>query len=653
MDYLKSLFLFFFFLSAATQLLGENSFENSSEDFTSSSSATLHVAPSVSTQDSPADTIRLDELIVTGSMPKVNAKDIPMSISVVRGPQIEERLEPSLLPLLTEEVPGLFISQRGVMGYGVAAGAAGGMSIRGVGGAPTAGVLVLIDGHPQYMGLMGHPLADSYQSMMTERVEVVRGPASVLYGSNAMGGVINIITKQQQQDGVEGSAQVMYGSHNTLSAEASAGWKQNRAYATGALGYNRSDGHRENMDFEQWNGYAKAGYHFTRNWTSFVDLNLSNSLSSNPGTVNGPVYDNDADITRGVASLVLENEYEKSSGAVKFYVNFGQHEINDGHREGEQPPVHRFHSTDQMMGASAHQSYSFFTGNKTTAGFDFQRFGGEAENRFPDEADNEQLADIQLDNVAGYLNIQQSLLRNRLTLNGGIRLDHHEINGSEWVPQLGASFIPSSTTVLKAIVSKGFRNPTIREMYMFPPRNPNLLAERLMNYEVSLQQSLLDNRLNLGVNLFYIKGENMIQVAIVEGRPLNVNTGEVENKGFEISAAYRATNALRFSANYSLLDMAHPVLSAPKHKFYVSGNYHKDRWSVSTGMQYIGGLYTAVMSEIKKESFLLWNARANYRLTDAVSLFVKGENLLDQTYEINAGYPMPGATFFGGARVDI
>ena len=407
------------------------------------------------------------------------------------------------------------------------------------------------------------------------------------------------------------------------------------------------------MDFEQWNGYAKAGYHFTRNWTSFVDLNLSNSLSSNPGTLPEPVYDNDADITRGVASLVLENEYEKSSGAVKFYINFGQHEINDGHREGEQPPVHRFHSTDQMMGASAHQSYSFFTGNKTTAGFDFQRFGGEAENRFPNEADNEQLADIQLDNVAGYLNIQQSLLRNRLTLNGGIRLDHHEINGSEWVPQLGASFIPSSTTVLKAIVSKGFRNPTIREMYMFPPRNPDLLAERLMNYEVSLQQSLLDNRLNLGVNLFYIKGENMIQVAIVEGRPLNVNTGEVENKGFEISAAYRATNALRFSANYSLLDMAHPVLGVPEHKFYVSGNYHKDRWSVSTGMQYIGGLYTAVMSEIKKENFLLWNVRANYRVTRAISLFVKGENLLDQTYEINDGYPMPGATFFGGARVDI
>lgn len=128
------------------------------------------------------DSIRLEEVVVTGTMPKVNMRNIPMSISVINNAQIQNRLEPSLLPLLTEEIPGLFITQRGIMGYGVAAGAAGGMSIRGIGGAPTSGVLVLIDGHPQYMGLMGHPLADSYQSMMTERVEVVRGPASVLYG---------------------------------------------------------------------------------------------------------------------------------------------------------------------------------------------------------------------------------------------------------------------------------------------------------------------------------------------------------------------------------------------------------------------------------------------------------------------------------------
>ena len=599
------------------------------------------------------DTIRLDEVIVTGTMPKVNLRNLPMSISVISGKQIDERMQPSLLPLLTEEVPGLFISQRGVMGYGVANGAAGGMSIRGIGGAPTSGVLVLIDGHPQYMGLMGHPLADSYQSMMTERVEVVRGPASVLYGSNAMGGVINIITKKQPQEGLRQSARIMYGSYNTLSAEVMNGWKKEKLHLVGNIGYNRSDGHRENMDFEQLNGYAKAGYDLTRNWSSFIDLNLSKTLSANPGSVSNLMSDNDADILRGVASVVLENEYSRTSGAVKFFYNFGSHEINDGIPmvSSALPPVYRFRSDDQMFGFSTYQSYSFFEGNKTTAGFDFQRFGGKAWNKYPDEADNVDLADVHLNNEAFYLNLQQSLPGNKLTLNGGIRLDHHEINGTEWIPQLGLSFNPSSSTVLKAIVSKGFRNPTIREMYMFPPQNPDLKPERLWNYELSYLQTLFNNQLSLGVNLFYIKGDNMIQVAMVDGKPLNINSGKVENRGIELSSTWQATQSLRFSANYSYLNMTRKILAAPEHKLYVSGNYTKDRWNFSSGMQYIGNLYTTLNPEPQKERFLLWNARVNYKVLDWLNIFLRGENLFGQAYEINAGYPMPGATVFGGMQV--
>lgn len=143
----------------------------------------------------------IDEVVVTGTRNETDIRHLPMTISVVGRQQIEKRYEPSLLPLLTEQVPGFFTTSRGIMGYGVSTGAAGGMSLRGIGGSPTAGLLVLIDGHPQYMGLMGHPIADAYQSMLTEKVEVLRGPASVLYGSNAMGGVINIVTRKQQDEG--------------------------------------------------------------------------------------------------------------------------------------------------------------------------------------------------------------------------------------------------------------------------------------------------------------------------------------------------------------------------------------------------------------------------------------------------------------------
>lgn len=603
------------------------------------------------------DSIQLDEIIVTGTSRSISIRHLPMSISVVSNKEIKDRLETSLLPLLTEEVPGLFITQRGVMGYGVAAGAAGGMNVRGIGGAPTAGVLVLIDGNPQYMGLMGHPLADSYQSMMAEKVEVIRGPASMLYGSNAMGGVINIITKKPKANENHTSAQVMYGSYNTLSAEASTMGQKDALSGTFNIGYNRSDGHRENMEFEQFNGYGKLGYEFNPNWNSYIDMNLSTTKSSNPGTLMSLIIDNDADVMRGVASAAIQNSYDKTSGAIKLYYNFGKHEINDGYKEGESPKPYRFHSTDQMMGLSAHQSYSLFTNNQTTAGIDLQRFGGEAWNEYSIQRDDSTLANVNLYDVSGYVHTQQSVLSNKLWLNAGVRLDYHELNGAEWIPQAGVSYSPTSNNVIKAMVSKGFRNATIREMYMFPPQNPDLKPERLMNYELSYSQNLLQNRLTMGLNVFYINGENMIQVNFVEGKPLNMNSGKVENKGFEISSKLQVTEALNLSGNYSYLDMTYALLGAPKHKLYFGGNFKKDRWSFSTGIQIISKLYTAIKSkqvlEDKTTSFNLWNARVNYKANSWLTVFAKGENLLGEKYEMNAGYPMPKTTVFGGLRIHI
>ncbi|MBP8944785.1 MAG: TonB-dependent receptor [Paludibacteraceae bacterium] len=597
------------------------------------------------------DTIHLEEVVITATMTKVNLRNVPMSVSVVSAGQIKNRLQPSLLPLLSEEVPGLFITQRGVMGYGVAEGAAGIMNIRGIGGTPTTGVLILIDGNPQYMGLMGHPLADSYQSMMTERVEIVRGPASVLYGSNAMGGVINIITKKQHENGFHNSIQTQYGSYQTLSTELSSGWKKNRIHANAIVGYNRSDGHRKNMDAEQLNGYGKVGYDPSSNWSSFIDLNISNTKTSNPGTISLPINDNDADITRGMTSLVVENEYDRTAGSLKFFYNFGSHNINDGYANGTQPKMYRFHSNDYILGFTATQSYTFFYGNTTTAGFDYKQFGGKAWNKYLNKTDNVILADIKLNNIAGYMNIQQNVLNKRLTLNIGVRLDYHEVNGSEWIPQAGISFTPSTNTTLKTIVSKGYRNPTIREMYMFPPQNSDLKPERLNNYEISVLRTLLNNKINMGLNLYYIKGDNLIQVAMIDGKLRNVNTGKIENKGLEINANYQTTNYFRFSANYSLLNMTYKIRSAPEHKFYLSGNYTKNRWNVCSGIQYIGNLYTQISPHLVKESFILWNARINYQILKGLILFLRGENLLGQSYEIIAGYPMPDTTVFGGVQL--
>ena len=597
--------------------------------------------------------VTIEEVVVTGTRNETDVRHLPMTISVVNREQIEHRNDPSLLPLLTEYIPGLFTTSRGLMGYGVSGGAAGGMSLRGIGGVPqeglpTTGMLVLIDGHPQYMGLMGHPISDAYQSLLAERVEVLRGPASVLYGSNAMGGVINIVTRKMQQDGIRTHVNVGYGSYNTLQSEVTNRIRKGRFTSIVSGSYNRTDGHRKDMEFEQYGGYAKFGYEISDAWNVWADVNLTHFDASNPGEISNSLLDNDQRITRGMTSFALANHYAKTSGTLSFFYNWGKHWINDGYHLGGDPLDYRFHSRDRMLGVSWYQSVQLFEGNRLTVGFDYFHFGGEAWNKtLAGERDTQ--ADKTQDDVAGYIDFRQNL-GDWLTFDVGLRVDHHSQVGTEWVPQVGFSFHLPENSEVKLMASKGFRYPTIREMYMFRPANPDLKPERLWSYELSFAQRLLDGRLSYGVNVFYIDGENLIMRMPIDGRPLNVNTGKIENSGIEAQVAYRIVPAWSVDANYSYLHMDNPVLASPEHKLYAGTAFSKGRWNVSTGLQYVAGLYKELDPE-ETEDFLLWNVRGSFRVLDGFDVWVKGENLLAQRYEINAGFPMPKATVMAGVNI--
>ncbi|MGL4851504.1 MAG: TonB-dependent receptor plug domain-containing protein, partial [Phocaeicola sp.] len=541
-----------------------------------------HPSKAIKEETLHKDSLYLPEVVVTGSRNAVDVRHLPMSVTVINSQQIKKRYEQSLLPLLTEQVPGLFTTVRGIMGYGVSTGASGGMSMRGVGGSPTTGMLILIDGHPQYMGLMGHPIADAYQSMLAEKVEVVRGPGSVIYGSNAMGGVIHIITQKHQTDGFKGNARLAYGSFNSLTSEVSGRYRKGGFSSLITGSYNRTDGHREHMEFEQYGGYAKVGYEFSNRWNLFADFNLTHFNASNPGTESRPIFDNDSRITRGMSSFSLENNYERTSGAFKFFYNFGKHVIDDGYYANEPLRDYLFSSKDQMFGMAWYQSFAFFSGNRSTVGVDYQRFGGEAWNAYH-SGDRSDIIDKGVNNLAGYIDLRQQLGR-YITLDAGLRVDYHTISGTHLIPQLGASIYPIERGEIKLLASRGFRNPTIREMYMFPPQNPHLVPESLWNYELSWSQRLLEARLSYSLNLYYIKGENMIQTVQVDGRPLNMNTGMIENWGGEAAVSYRMLPGLLIHANYSYLHAEHPVLAAPKHKLYAGVDFSKGCWSVSTGV---------------------------------------------------------------------
>ena len=600
------------------------------------------------------DSLSLQEVVVTGTRNATDVRHLPYTVNVISRETLTEQQQTSVLPTVMQQVPGLFVTSRSMMGYGVSTGAAGGISLRGVTGG-AGQLLVLIDGHPQYNGVYGHPISDSYQTLMTERVEVLRGPASVLYGSNAMGGVLNIVTRSMHEDGVKTHVNLGAGSYGTVQTEASNQIRSGRFSSTIAAQYSRTDNHRPNMGFEQYGGYVKLGYDISDHWNAAIDLDLTHWNASNPGTVTQPKLENDQWITRGAASLTIENHYNKTCGALSVYDNFGRHKINDGYNaDGGTPQTDLFRSKDAVAGVSWYQSAQLFEGNRVTVGLDYQHIYGRAwyTNRETGETVTTQRRLMQSahsheNEVAGYVDFRQDITE-WLTIDAGLRYDHHSTAGGEWVPQAGVVLRPVATGALKASVSKGFRNPNTREMYMYGTANhDSLRAERLWNYELSWRHSL--SGFSYGANLFYIKGDNMIQA--VAGK--NINTGEIENYGLELEAEYRIDSHWSVITNHSLLHMKNPVVAAPKYKGFLGANFNYQKWSVIAGLQYLNGLYTAVGKDEQKENVCLLNATVNYALCKNVGLWLRGENLLAQSYEINLGYPMPRATFMGGVNINI
>ena len=587
----------------------------------------------------------LPDVVVTGTRNAVDVRHLPMTVTVIGREKLTEQYQPSILPTVMQQVPGLMVTSRSMMGYGVSTGAAGGINLRGITGG-AGQLLVLIDGHPQYNGVYGHPISDSYQTLMAERVEILRGPASVLYGSNAMGGVMNIVTRSMHEDGVKTSINLGAGSYGTIQTEASNQVRNGKFSSTVSAQYGRTDNHRPRMGFEQYGGYLKLGYDFTEHWNAYVDADITHFNSSYPGAVSNPLYDADQWITRGVVSAALENHYNRTSGALSVYSNFGRHKIDDGTANPAQPTQRFFRSKDALTGISWYQSAQLFEGNRLTVGVDYQHIYGKAYYTSKQTGEvldtpNKQSGKSHRNEIAGYVDFRQDILK-WLTVDAGLRIDHHSITGTEWVPQAGIVVRPMVTGEVKAMVSKGFRNPTMREMYLYPPSNEELKPERIWNYELSWKHRL--GAFNYGANLYYIKGDNMIQTV----NRKNVNTGVIENYGVELEAAYRINNYWSVNTNHSILHMEHPVIAAPTYKGFLGANYHYNKWTIVAGLQYINGLYTAVGDNEQKENFCLLNASVSYAVWKGLNLWIRGENLLAQSYEINLGYPMPRATFMGG-----
>lgn len=583
---------------------------------------------------------KIDEVVLTGSKVAVKRNMIPLSVSVISRENIENSSETALLPVLGELVPGLFVTERGVSGFGVSNGSAGQISMRGVGSSPSTQVLILLNGNPQFMGIMGHPLPDAYVASDVERVEIIRGPGSALYGTNAMGGVINIITKKQKSNGFSLNARGIYGSYNTQKYMVNSGFKKNKFNIFASYNHDQTDGHRDSSDFKVDNGYLSLGYDINNNLSLSTDFSLANFVASDPG----PEFSragNRIDITRGMGSAALTNNYGKTDGSVRFFYNFGEHDITDG-----------FHSNDINSGIIAYQSFRLFNGNNLSLGIDYKEYGGKAENKKAMNGAGIVFSDTTITEVAGYFNFQQ-ILFNKLILNAGLRLEHNSNYGIENIPTAGIAYLLDETTSFKSSVSKGFRSPTIRELYLWGQANQDLRPERMVNYEIGFSKLLLNKSLSLEVTGFYSKGSNLIQLVAGQNGMKFQNSGEFSNTGLEVQANYNPFKNFSLNANYSFIDMDEPLLATPEHKLFIGSTYKIDKFTLNASLQFVDDLYTQINPSILKSTYALVNAKCQYRLNKNLDLFIKGENLTDTEYYINYQYPMPGLVILGGFNLSL
>ncbi len=599
--------------------------------------ATAVVAQEVERGAVVDDTIRvipIDPVVVSVTHVEVLRSRVPNSVSVVRREEIVERGATSVLSVASERVPGLFVTQRGVLGYGVGPGAAGRISIRGAGASPNTQVLVLTDGRPQTMGLFGHPIADTHVGSGVERVEVVRGPASVLYGTNAMGGVVNVITRRGWRPGTHVDAAASYGSFQTQRQELSVdhGLGRNSGVSIAGNRY-RTDGHRPFASFAVDNVMARGSTPLAEGLVLLADGAVSDLRTFDPGTIVSPLVDNWVDIRRGTSGVSLENQAGRISGATRLFFNFGRHDIHDG-----------FHSRDHTVGLQLHQGVSFTGGSTVTVGLDLKRFGGEAENRTSGVNWGSHSIDER-----GVFAVLHRPLPAGIVATGGVRVNHHELYGVETAPQLGVAVPLASGTTLRAASGRGFRSPTIRELYLFPAPNPELEPERAWSNEVSLLQTL-GGAGTLEVAVFRMDGSNLIRTTGSFPNLTLANAGEFSHRGAEAALRLVPVRDLELDVAYGYLDSGEMTLAHPEHQLNVGARVSRGMFTGNLAAQHVVGLYGADGSSNRLPDYTVVSARVAARQR-GVTAYLAAENLLDAEYQVVGGYPMPGRVLSVGAEV--
>ena len=588
----------------------------------------------------PADSIRyhLDPMVIIGHKIAGPQSELPASVSVIEEARLSRSASYSVLETIQAYVPSLYLTERAVMGYGLAAGAAGGISMRGLGGSPVTGVLMLRDGRPDMMGLMGHPLPDTYSIEGIERVEVIRGPASFLYGTNALGGVINLVSKTVARPGFQTRLTSGFGSFQSRQLSLAHGGNTGffDYYLTAAT--RSTQGHRSFSAYEGDQYTAHAGYRLAAKTRLELNANLANIYLLDPGPANAASWNGDHwyDIRRAGVDLTLDHAGAMGETNIKLHTNFGRHKLYDG-----------FRSTDRTAGLMMFHHWRPWSGQTLTIGFDWKQYGGMAENILqPIDYGGHFISEW-----APYLHSQQWLTK-KLLASAGFRLEHHPLTGSKMLPKVGLVYTLFPQAHLRLSMAEGFRSPSIRELYLFPAPNLALRPEVMRNYEVGFSQCVA-GRLKWEGTLFRSIGHDLIRTSGRWPTIQLVNSGAFTHTGFEWTMEWFVAPSLQIGASWSKNDLQDQTMYAPGKKITLYGISTLGPVQLNIHLLTVQDLYGADFHQWPMDDYTVINAELAWQVTKSVRLALAAKNLLQARYQTLYGYPMPGRYFFAQTTISL
>ncbi len=630
--------------------------------------AILLAGPAIA-QDQAEPSGDIDQIIVTGARTPLTINQVGNAVTVITRDDIEQR-ESRYIADLLRSVPGFSVSHTGV---------AGSQTQVRVRGSEANHVLVLVDGIRANDPATGDEFRWEYLTTGDiERVEIVRGPQSSLWGSDAVAAVVHIITRKGSGDpALAGYAEG--GSFDTSNAGLSGTFGGSNWSVSGGIEHLDTGGSNISRTGTEKDGSDVTTASITAQLDATSAVMLDFSLRATDA------YSQFDPVDFFVTGLPTDGDVATQSD--NLYAQIGVRVETTESRVTHRLSARYFESDNRNLVDGTEESSS--ASDRLTLMYQADISLGEnilALALEHEQTDFEQRGAIifgdpnqrQEMDVTSVIADYQGLSHDRFTWLVSARFDDNSDFDDAVSGRLSLAYDVSDTTTLRSAVGTGRKNPTFTEMFGFFPGqfigNPELKPERSTSYDIGIDQELLDGAVFLQATLYRqdlkdeINGfvfDPMTFLSTAENMP-----GESTRSGVELGVQWRINRSFDLGAMYTYTDSEEQnalgedvrEVRRPRHAAALSLGYRSssERWSAALAADY-GGTRTDVFfppfpapsETVTLDAYWLLDLTVHYKITTSTSLFARGTNLLDEEYEQVYGYQTPGRAGYLGIRVNF